>query len=573
MISFYDFEVFKYDWLVVIINPFTKEETVIVNDPDALLNYYNKHVNEIWGGYNNRHYDQYIMKGILAGFNPWDVNKFIILDEQPGYLFSTLLRNFKMINFDIQLLGKSLKQLEGFQGHNIYESKVDFKIDRKLTQDEIDETIRYCRRDVEETINVFCECKNEFDAMLGLVKMFDLPLSAMGMTKAQITAEILGCEMETWFDAWDIVYLPCIRLGKYAWIKDWFNNPENQSDSMELKTDVCGVPHVFALGGLHGATLKYTHICGPDELMLHVDVESYYPSIMTEWGLITRAARHPERLKEIKDTRLRLKHEGKKKEQAPLKIVINGAFGICKDPRSKAYDPRTASSICINGQLMLLDLLEKLEKVPTFELIQSNTDGLIIKIKRDHFDEIDDVCYEWEKRTKMKLEFDYIKEIYQKDVNNYLFIQFDGKIEKKGSYVKELSAIDNDLPIVNKAMVEYIVHDVRPEITIGECDDLIQFQKIVKLTSKYECVQHNGCWYTNKCYRVFASKNSSDGQILKCKRKSGSEYFKKDKFANTPDHCFIENSDVTNLQVPSRLDKEWYISLTKERLNQFGIEV
>ena len=106
----------------------------------------------------------------------------------------------------------------------------------------------------------------------------------------------------------------------------------------------------------------------------------------------------------------------------------NGTYGICKDRNNKAYDPRNANLICVNGQLLLLDLIEKLEQnVPSFELIQSNTDGLIIKCKKHDFEKVDDTCYEWESRTKMNLEFDYIKEIYQGDVNNYVFIQFDGK--------------------------------------------------------------------------------------------------------------------------------------------------
>ena len=571
MLPFYDFEVFKYDWLVVIIDPVTKEETVIVNDIEKLTAYYEAHKNEIWCGYGNRHYDQYILKGLLCGFDPFRISDFIISLNEAGYKFSKLLNKFSMINFDVGLLDKSLKQLEGFQGHNIHESNVDFKIDRKLTQAEIDETITYCRNDVKETINVFLECKSEFDALLGLVNMFQLPLTAMNYTKAQISAEILGCETTKFNDEWDLVFLPCIVLNKYSFVKDWFENPDNQSEKMERIVNVCGVPHTFGLGGLHGAIPQYHHKCEPDELMLHVDVASYYPSLMIYWNLLTRASKHPERFKEIYDLRLKLKHEGKKKEQAPLKIVLNGTFGICKDKKSKAYDPRTASSICINGQLLLLDLLEKLEEVPSFNLIQSNTDGLIIKIKAKDFEAVDDICYEWEHRTKMNLEFDYIKEIFQKDVNNYIFIQFDGKIERKGGYVKELSAIDNDLPIINKAITDCILHGISPEKTILECDSLIMFQKIVKLTKKYRSVLHNGIEYSNKCYRVFASNRYEDGPILKCKLFKGHE--RKDKPANTPDHCFIDNSDIQNAKIPKNLDKNWYVALAKERLHQFGIEV
>lgn len=48
MLSFYDFEVFKHDWLVVIINPIDNIEKVIVNDKLELEKYYNEHKNDIW---------------------------------------------------------------------------------------------------------------------------------------------------------------------------------------------------------------------------------------------------------------------------------------------------------------------------------------------------------------------------------------------------------------------------------------------------------------------------------------------------------------------------------------------
>ena len=78
MLNFYDFEVFKYDWLVVIINPVTGEYTEIVNDPILLNAYYQEHKEQIWVGYNSNNYDQYILKGIQLGFNP---KKIILVDS------------------------------------------------------------------------------------------------------------------------------------------------------------------------------------------------------------------------------------------------------------------------------------------------------------------------------------------------------------------------------------------------------------------------------------------------------------------------------------------------------------
>ena len=75
MINVYDFEVFKKDWLVVIVNPVENTEVVIVNNKSSLEEYYNKHKSEIWVGYNSRGYDQYILKGIMSGLVPTEVKQ------------------------------------------------------------------------------------------------------------------------------------------------------------------------------------------------------------------------------------------------------------------------------------------------------------------------------------------------------------------------------------------------------------------------------------------------------------------------------------------------------------------
>lgn len=595
MLTFYDFEVFKHNWMVVLIDPEHLDKPIeVVDDPKKLESYYESHMTDIWVGFNSRHYDQYILKGILTGCNPWDINEHIITKHQPGWSFSSLLRKIFLINYDVMPLNSSLKQLEGMQGHNIYESGVDFRIDRPLTPEEIRETLQYCTNDVRETMNVFAANISDFNALLWLVKEFHFPLSYMSKTKAQISAEILECEPVNRSDEWDIYPLSCISLKdtprklitkrkskKDEQVSDkdkkietvtgrpdqWFMTERFQDYRYYFETTVSGVPHQFGWGGIHGARKQYHYRCDADHLMLHVDVASYYPRLMIFHNLLTRNARRPERFPEIYHQRLKLKHEGKKKEQAPLKIVINGTFGICKDPQNKAYDPRNANLICVNGQLMLLDLIEHLEAVPSFELIQSNTDGLIIKIHIDDFNMVDDVCWEWESRCNMELEFDYIREIWQKDVNNYVFTQYDGKVERKGAYVKELNPMDNDLPIINKALVDYMLQGVPVEQTIGSCEELIQFQKICKLSAKYDYVTHNGQKYTNKCYRVFASTREKDGPVKKVKESSGRE----DKFGNTSLHSFLDGSDITGAAVPAYLDRQWYIDLAHKRLTQYGV--
>lgn len=134
MLNFYDFEVFKYDWLCVIINPIERTKEVIVNDDEALEDYYQKHKEEIFIGYNNTGYDKYIFQGILCGFNPKEINDFIIVKKKKGWQFSNLLRKFPMNNYDVGSKFHSLKQLEAFMGDDIEETSVPFDIDRKLTK-------------------------------------------------------------------------------------------------------------------------------------------------------------------------------------------------------------------------------------------------------------------------------------------------------------------------------------------------------------------------------------------------------------------------------------------------------
>lgn len=567
---FLDFEVFAHNWLVVFADMDAEKFTVIHDDVNALTDYYNQHKQEIFVGYNIRNYDQWIFKAILAGFNPKGINDFIIEQGENGYNYSTQLKNYPLIFYDVMPnIPTSLKTLEGFMGGNIKETDVDFNIDRPLTDAEIALTEKYCRADVEALIEVFIKQYQEFESHISLITTFDLPIQFLGKTKAQLSAEILECEPVSFMDEWQISIIDTLDIKKYAYVIDWFKN--QYSYQAKLETMVAGVPHIFAFGGLHGAVEKY-HGTGQ---ILHVDVNSFYPAIMIEYGLLSRSVKHPEKYREIRDKRIEYK-KAKNPLQAPYKIVLNGTYGICKDKHSKAYDPRRANEVCINGQLLLLDLIEHLEAIEGFELIQSNTDGLIIKIPDtdEAFNAVDDVCYEWETRTRMGLGFDYIREIWQKDVNNYVFVDVEGELERKGAYVKANSDLDNDLPIINTALVDYFTKKIPVSDTIKNCKDLQQFQKIYKLTSKYLYAMHNQKALKEKVFRVFASTSPFDTALYKVKRKTnknGGEYMANEKFINCPTNCFIKNDAVAGVNTDTvPIDKEWYIALAEKRLEDYG---
>lgn len=564
-LHFIDYEVYKKLWCCTIISPTHQTETVIVNDPEKLKQYYDKYKNEVFVGHNIRNYDQYIFKGILCGFDPKEINDFIIIDHRNGWEFSDLFRQIHLIIYDVMPNPPvSLKTLEGFMGSDIRETEIPFDYEGEFTPEMIQQVLKYNRHDVEQTIEVFLQRKNEFDSMVALVKEFKLPLSHIGKTQAQLAAIILGASRRTFTDEWEIRLPDTLQLSKYKHVADWFLNPENYNIDKYLETNIAGVPHVIAWGGLHGAITQYKYTCAPDETLVMADVDQLYPTLMIKYGLLSRAITTPEKFKEILDTSLRLKREKKKKEREPYKRICNITYGAEGDKTNAMFDPLHRRLVCVYGQVLILDLIEKIEGF--CEIIQSNTDGILVKIKVSDYERLDDAIYSWEQRTGLHMSFDEYKSIYQKDVNNYIAVDYEGNMKTKGAYVKNLSALDYDLPIINKALRDYIVNNITVEYTINACDDLKEFQKIVKVSSKYAAGWYKGKILQDKCFRVFADKNQS-GIIGKLKTLDIGT--KPEKFANTPDNCFIYNNTVNDVKCPKNLDKQWYIDLCKRRLEQF----
>lgn len=566
---FYDFEVFKYDWLVVVMDMTAKKTHVIINSPEELEALYKANIKEIWVGFNSRHYDQYILKAILCGLDPKKVNDYIITKGNPGWKFSSLFRQFPLWNYDVMLnTDVGLKSFEGFMGNDIKETSVPFNIDRKLTPEEIAETVKYCKHDVEQTVQVFLKRTEEFNTMMYFIKHFGLSMDYISKTKAQLAAEILGGNRKgaDFDDEFQFPILDCLHLNKYKHIAEWYANPENHDYSKKQdKQIVAGVEHTFAWGGGHGARAKYS----ADGVFLIIDVTAYYPSLQKKYHFGYRVMNHPENFEFIHDSNIAYKRKGDKKARQPFKIMDNAISGQMKQKSSALYDPMSNNSICINGQLLLLDLVEHIE--PYCELIQNNTDGIIVKLKdyEHDFDVLDDVVYEWEQRTGMKMDFDtYIGTIYQKDVNNYLLIdRKTGAVKAKGGYVMKLNDLSYDLPIINKALVDYMIHGIPVRRTIMECQDLREFQLVSRISSKYTHILYGDKPIKEKCIRVFASNNPADPGVKKVHavRKTTA------KLTNSPEHCFIFNDDVKGVPVPDKLDRQWYIDFANKRLSDFGV--
>lgn len=590
----YDFEVYsKINWFCVTFINYEdrNKEVVIVNDRAKLIEFYNEYKDDIFISYNGRQYDTGIFKGILDGMNVGYVNDKLIKEGKKPFQVVKNAKKYPLNDYDTILKDKSLKQLEAFMGDDIRETEVNFNIDRPLTQEEIEQTLYYNHHDVIEVLRVLDYCWDDFEGQLDIIELYGLDMSYFTKTKVQlaVSPKILNAvDQHTLDDEFDIRLPDTIQLSdKYRFIPEWYMNPKNWRYKEHLRSEdnqhnnqlcctVAGIPHVFAWGGCHGADDKEAVFEG---IILHADVASMYPTTDIEYGLLSRKFKNPDDFKQMRDFRLKLKSEKNPKNKA-LKPMINGVYGAGKDRNNPSYDPLMANLTCIFGQMFILDLIDKLE--PYCRLLQTNTDGIFVLCENEEMkNKVIEITNQVGKRLKMEFEIDEYTKLIQKDVNNYIAVKKNGELECKGAMVKFNKPIDNDLPILNDAVRNYLAYDIPVEQTINECNEYIKFQKVIKLSAKYKEIWYgngvsgkdnkitsiNGELLKGKVHRVFASKRQSDGSIYKLKIEKGVKSY--EQFANTPTHLFIDNEDIHDKSIPEYLDKEYYINEAKKRIDMF----
>jgi DNA polymerase elongation subunit (family B) len=570
-INFYDFEVFRFDWTVTIINSSTQIKTIIANNINKLKYYYQEHKDELFCGYNSRNYDKYIFKTLLLGGNPKLTNDLIIIEGLKGWQIDDDFRNIPLLDFDIKTVQQySLKQLEAFLGHDIRETQVSFLTENVLTKKELLETLKYNGHDVLETIHVFKNRIDYFNSHRFLIDKFNLSESCISKTQAQLASVILECSNENVVDdEWAIRVPKNLRISKYSKVVDWFLDKKNHKykcgkdskERVQLITDIAGMECKFGWGGLHGALDNFNYTCKEDEILLMSDVSQLYPNLMYWYELLPRTVSQKgySILKSTIDISIELKEKGLKEQRKPYKDFNNIIYGSMGDKFNKLYDPLHRNLVCVFGQLLILDLIEKTEHLGKY--VQVNTDGILILIKKDNIEMFKKILHLWEKRTKLVMTFDEYTNLYQANVNNYV-IYSENDVKNVGGYLKKRSKLDNNLSIVRDAIFNKLVKNIDVSETICSCNELIKFQHIVKLSSDYNYVRHNGNVYTDKTYRIFASTDFADSGIGRYRAENDIA----EKFADTPNHCFILNDNIENKACLDKLDKSWYINLANDRL-------
>lgn len=307
-------------------------------------------------------------------------------------------------------------------------------------------------------------------------------------------------------------------------------------------------------------------------IIRNYDVSSFYPHLMTICGYTSRNIPNAKVFSDVLDTRMKAKASGDKATANALKLVVNTAYGAMLNRYNDLYDPLMGRSVCISGQLYLLELAEHLyQTIPDLKIVQLNTDGIMVEFDDSYYDQINEIVKEWQERTGFELEEDKVRGIYQKDVNNYIEVQEDGSEKLKGGYlVRGISKagafkVNNEAVVVAHAIRNYFVDKMEPEETVGLCDDVEAFQMIAKAGSKYErCYQIRGNseFDVQKVNRVYATKKENYHTLYKVKKGTGQVA----KIEGLPEHCIVDNDMSLTID---DIDKNWYIDLAQKRIDDF----
>ena len=587
----YDFEVTKYDWLVVLKDVETGHYTEIHNDNEAFRACMDDQA--IYVGFNSKFYDQYIAKGVVCDFTPQELkelNDYIIVKRKQGWQYPAFNGVYwRMNNVDIMddmQNGLSLKAIEGHLGLNIKETETDFNIDRPLTPDELDRMFKYCRSDVDATEAILKIRKDYLQNKINIGKLAGLPPEkAMSMTNAKLTAAMLRASPQPHDDERQYKY-PDNLLREYIppEVFEFFDKMYDETildevlfkDSLEIVVGEC--PTKIAWGGIHGARRNYFFeereppAGERKRVQENDDVGSYYPHLIIINGYASRNIPDPKIYEDVVNTRMEAKAKGDTATANALKLVANTTYGASINQYNDLYDPLMGRSVCISGQLYLLELAEHLvSEIEDLTITQLNTDGIMFEFYDDQQEAVNAILKEWQDRTGFELEADKIARLYQKDVNNYLEVQTNGKSKAKGGYlVKGIAPagafnINNNAVIVATAIKEYFLNGTPVEETVNGCDDLSQFQMIAKAGAKYREAYHlvdGEKQPVQRVNRVYATADERYGKVYKVKAEDDSEA----KIDSLPEHCLIDNDNHITID---EVDKSFYIEMAKKRINDF----
>lgn len=282
--------------------------------------------------------------------------------------------------------------------------------------------------------------------------------------------------------------------------------PLNQSDALPLR-------------GNNAVELGWDEINDNSYIYVHWDISSFYPSIMVEYSIAPEHLNQGVFVKLVKwlrDTRIQAKHsdedfiDGIPKDilAQVLKIVINSIYGKLGFSYGDLYDRLAVLKVTINGQLMIMMLCEELE-LNGIEVISANTDGIVVKLYKNKKEVFDTIANNWKKLTGLSADAEEYSCYINRDINNYIAKELNGKVTYKGDMNPLMYATDlqkgYDMPIVALAVSNYFLKGKPILDTLYEATNILDFCKTQNVNKKFAVIyndssgsklmQHNNRFY------------------------------------------------------------------------------
>jgi hypothetical protein len=615
---FFDFEVFPHWWLCVfgdlpdgeVTAEIKSTFTVVHSDQpyarDTLIRLL-KEQNVCVCGYNIKHYDLIIANAIYQGFTPEEVKivNDIIINPSLAYstkdharLSSFAKRKFSTIYEDLMDDNSgSLKELEANLGLCILESSVSFDKEN-LTEDDKLEVIKYCKQDVYATMKYFEKivvyyCKNKEL----ICKTFNINANnAYTSTNATLVGMALGARKSQFSDEYRMDITLPYKIKEYCYDNlphDILNKILENGDSFDVT--LFGNTVTFGNGGIHSTINGYNsetdalYIETDDNYcLLNIDAASYYPSIMIQFKLLSRAIRDPERFKNIFDTRIAIKSKTNPTKEdnefnMASKLVLNTTFGASGNKWLALYDPYMCTSVCRVGQIFLAAFANRIYNyVPDIKVVQTNTDGVLVYIKRSSINKLKEYVDEWQNISGINMEIEFVNRIWQKNVNNYILTEVNksGKeeIKSRGQWLKNENHRVGGVKVTPltafvcaNAVRDFLIYGNDIIETIVNCNNLQDFAISCTKGPTYSAVVHkiNDIEVPlTRANRIYATKSEKYGKLYKIKKYKGNLSYT--QMPSTPEHCKTINDDLSNYNfndIKTDLDYMYYIGRAYDLLD------
>lgn len=276
-------------------------------------------------------------------------------------------------------------------------------------------------------------------------------------------------------------------------------------DAFSKEIDFYGTKYTLATGGIHSVDRPGIFRSTDDYTYIHYDIGSFYPSTMVAYNIAPKHLNQQVFTKMVdyfRITRLKCKHTSddvemlikgvpNKLSAEALKIVINAIYGKFGSETYFLYDRFAQMQVTINGQLMVMMVIEALE-LAGIHVISANTDGIIVKLYKNKEEQFKQITDEWCAFNKMTADSERYKLFITRDINNYLNVQSNDTIEFKGAldpkqYLKDLKK-GYDMPVVAIAVFEYLVNNVPVMTTLRNHKDILDFCKTQNVGRQFDVV-------------------------------------------------------------------------------------